>query len=159
MPELLAPDGGCIEVLVNLGGPDLRGGFGRLLVWAGLQQHPGSTPVETNCTARITLQAWGRLIRPEGGLSKPHPQGALSRPIKLCSSAHPRMRTAELRTGSVAERLARSFSIMAFAIARSEFRRRPIAANAALEAGWVDSIGSSFSAVHGSALGSRSICV
>jgi len=56
-------------------------------------------------------------------------------------------------------RPARSFSIMAFAIAAVGTSSQAIGANAALEAGWVDSIGSSFSAVHGSALGSRSICV
>ena len=56
-------------------------------------------------------------------------------------------------------RLARSFWIMAFAIAAVATSSQAIAANAALEAGCVDSIGSSFSAVHGSALGSRSLCV
>ena len=56
-------------------------------------------------------------------------------------------------------RPARSFSIMAFAIAAVGTSSQAIGVNAALEAGWVDSIGSSFSAVHGSALGSRSICV
>ena len=99
----LAPDGGCIEVLVNLGEPASAASS----FWAGLQQHPGRNKLHGENDAA----SMGTPIRPEGGLSKPHPQGALTRPIKLCSSAHPRMRTAELRTGSVAERLARSFSL------------------------------------------------
>jgi hypothetical protein len=55
-------------------------------------------------------------------------------------------------------RPALSFSIMAFAIA-AVGSSQAIAANAALGVGWVDSIGSSLSAVNSSALGSGSICV